>query len=561
MNKPFVIKDPVHGYLDVAAHERVVIDHPITQRLRRITQTGLAEFVFPEARTSRFVHSLGAMHLASRFIIAAVENADEKTALAFFAEMEKLDIFANYNVSLEDLDVLLTPDRRFGGGGLRATRVSFRDEALRNDRKYVRLLGLAEAGLRLAALFHDLGHLPFSHDFEYALKDYVADGRPLSTELEALASGSPHEKIGHKLADLVFQALIQGQMGIDAATRGAFAMARKILNNEARYDDFPEPNVDVLGWLHSLVDGEIDVDRADYLLRDARALGLEFAIYDLERLIHNLVLVRHQTMGYITAVDERGLSPVESFYVSRARSHQVLARHHKTAQLGAALRYSSVQALGSLEGNAFLQELLKLDGGVSAKAAQDLLNAFARHDDPWWLELLRNQEAATTEPLAVACFNLVLRRAPSFKSLWKRKGQLNSKELRVLNGALKNSDYAVHFEQVRRQLAKNGVLLALHRFRPYSVPLGGDPEKDSVTLIRTGDSLVSVVSLSPLIRSLQTTWDEDLHMHAFAILSSSLSRDDVLRMLMPKRNTPTKSRSRGPVRRKKRRRLLPTKKR
>lgn len=554
MNKPFVIKDPVHGYLDVAAHERIVIDHPITQRLRRITQTGLAEFVFPEARTSRFIHSLGAMHLASRFLISAIENADEETALEFFGELEKLDIFNNYNVALEDLDVLLTPDRRFGGGGLRATRVSFRDESLRSDRKYVRLLGLAEAGLRLAALFHDLGHLPFSHDFEYALKDYVADGRALSTELQDLVSGSPHEKVGHKLADLVFQALIQGQTGIDAATRGAFAMARKILNNEAKYDDFPEPNVDVLGWLHSLVDGEIDVDRADYLLRDARALGLEFAIYDLERLIHNLVVVRHRTFGYITAVDERGLSAVESFYVSRARSHQVLARHHKTAQLGAALRFSSVQALGSADGNGFLQELLKLDGGVSAKSARDLLTEFSRHDDPWWLEVLREQESSVTEPLAVASLSLILRRSHSFRSLWKRKGELNSRELKVLNGALKSSEYAVHFEKVRKQLMKDGVLLALHRFRPYSVPLGGDPSKDSVTLIKSGESLTSVVLLSPLIRSLQTAWDEDLHVHAFAITSSSLSRGEVLAMLMPRNGPDKKSHSRKPLRERKSRR-------
>jgi hypothetical protein len=47
--KSFVIKDPVHGYLRIAAHERIIVDHPITQRLHRITQTGLAEFVFPEA--------------------------------------------------------------------------------------------------------------------------------------------------------------------------------------------------------------------------------------------------------------------------------------------------------------------------------------------------------------------------------------------------------------------------------------------------------------------------------------------------------------------------------
>src|SRR5579859_1702310 len=85
--RPFVVRDPVHGYLSVAAHERLVVDTPITQRLRRIGQTGLAEMVFPEAKTSRFVHSLGAMHLASRFVTAALENATDRDAQSFFDDV------------------------------------------------------------------------------------------------------------------------------------------------------------------------------------------------------------------------------------------------------------------------------------------------------------------------------------------------------------------------------------------------------------------------------------------------------------------------------------------
>lgn len=533
MNKPFVIRDPVHGYLDVAAHERIVIDHPITQRLRRITQTGLAEFVFPEARTSRFVHSLGAMHLTSRFLISAIENADEQDALAFFSEIEALDVFNNYNVELEDLESLLVPDRRFGGGGLGATRVSFHDRSLRSDRNFVRLLGLAEAGLRLAALFHDLGHLPFSHDFEFALKDYVAQELPMAKELEDLVADAPHEKIGHRLANLVFQALIKDQRDISPATRASFAMARKILDTEPGYDDFIAPNVDAMGWLHSLVDGEIDVDRADYLLRDARALGLEFAAYDLDRLIRNLVVVRHPSYGYITAVDERGLMAVESFYISRARSNQVLARHHKSAQLGAALRFASVHALRSTTGSDFLKELLALKEATSAREASDLLERFSEHDDPWWLQVLRASQAAipSGDLLLRAATDLVLRRQPRFKSLWKRKGTLTTSEIARMNELLKSPEYGVKFQRVRQQLIERGVLLVLHKFRPYGVSLGGDPKRDSIILIKSDRQLLPLVQLSPLIRALQDAWDEDIQIHAFAIESATITKDDVLAML------------------------------
>ena len=102
--RPFVIRDPVHGYLVAAAHERAVIDQPVTQRLRRITQTGLAEYVFPEARTSRFIHSLGAMHLASRFVLAALENADPDVAERFFDDIEsRVSKFSGVRESLHDL--------------------------------------------------------------------------------------------------------------------------------------------------------------------------------------------------------------------------------------------------------------------------------------------------------------------------------------------------------------------------------------------------------------------------------------------------------------------------
>ncbi len=173
MGKPFVIRDPVHGYLRVAAHERIVVDHPVTQRLRRITQTGLAELVFPEARTSRFVHSLGAMHLASRFVISALENADDAVAKEFFEELKKAIGFG-ITPNTQDLVALLETNPANNTGGLSAGTGAFRNPLLQDNQTFMGLLGLAEAAVRLAALFHDLGHLPYSHDFEFALKSFVA---------------------------------------------------------------------------------------------------------------------------------------------------------------------------------------------------------------------------------------------------------------------------------------------------------------------------------------------------------------------------------------------------
>jgi HD superfamily phosphohydrolase len=66
MNKKKIINDPVHGLLTI--HNELIFDiinHPYFQRLRRIRQLGLTEFVYPGAIHTRFHHALGAMHLMS----------------------------------------------------------------------------------------------------------------------------------------------------------------------------------------------------------------------------------------------------------------------------------------------------------------------------------------------------------------------------------------------------------------------------------------------------------------------------------------------------------------
>lgn len=61
------IKDPLHGYISLSEEEKNVIDSPKMQRLRRIRQLGLSYLVYPGATHTRFQHSLGVMHLASKF--------------------------------------------------------------------------------------------------------------------------------------------------------------------------------------------------------------------------------------------------------------------------------------------------------------------------------------------------------------------------------------------------------------------------------------------------------------------------------------------------------------
>ncbi|SFM44138.1 HD domain-containing protein [Methanolobus profundi] len=77
-----VIRDPIHGYIELDPLTLSIIDSPQMQRLRRIGQLGLSNLVYPGANHSRFEHSLGVMHLAT-MLTEKIDtlNEDEKQEL------------------------------------------------------------------------------------------------------------------------------------------------------------------------------------------------------------------------------------------------------------------------------------------------------------------------------------------------------------------------------------------------------------------------------------------------------------------------------------------------
>lgn len=66
LNKSKFIRDSVYGDIQLNEFEVKVMDEPQFQRLRRIKQLGLINLIYPGANHSRFEHSIGTMHLASK---------------------------------------------------------------------------------------------------------------------------------------------------------------------------------------------------------------------------------------------------------------------------------------------------------------------------------------------------------------------------------------------------------------------------------------------------------------------------------------------------------------
>lgn len=283
-----VIRDPLYGYISLPGPLAAIIDHPLYQRLRRVGQTSMTSAVYPTANGTRFEHGLGAMHLAARGLRAAWGNAGAEAQKAFLGAVQADDAIPR--------EIAAKPDA------------------------VVDLLVLAVGA---AALLHDIGHPPFSHVLEPLYASLAVDHFEDSPELaeEWTLSGCPyHEFVGLLMAAQITRDLRPEPLG---------AVTMRVL----RADENGRKWADVL---HSIVAGEVDVDRLDYVMRDAQKAGTEFGAIDYARLVDALEL--HVTSsGFRIAPGVRARSAVETLLLQRTQAYKWITYHPKVVGSNTAL--------------------------------------------------------------------------------------------------------------------------------------------------------------------------------------------------------------------------------
>lgn len=80
VSKNFVLRDAVHGDIYLSLEERRILDTPEMQRLRGVKQLASADLVYPCARHTRFEHSIGTLHMAQQMIEAINRNSEQEPA-------------------------------------------------------------------------------------------------------------------------------------------------------------------------------------------------------------------------------------------------------------------------------------------------------------------------------------------------------------------------------------------------------------------------------------------------------------------------------------------------
>lgn len=174
--------------------------------------------------------------------------------------------------------------------------------------------------IRLAGLLHDVGHYPYSHLMERVDKVQLAE-EIVGGNTTVRSSQTPypdHEQVGEWIVTCQ-EDLIEALGGRDRAARVASLFTR---------------NTSADQQISKLIHSSLDMDRLDYLIRDARAAGVPYGEIDLNYLINNFRLSPSGFLG----VREKAITAVDQFLAARFYMHRSVYYHKTTFALEEACR-------------------------------------------------------------------------------------------------------------------------------------------------------------------------------------------------------------------------------
>ena len=430
-----LINDTIYNHIEYTKLEDKILQTKIVNRLQFITQNALAYFSYPSITTKRFIHSLGTMHLASFMFKNALLNADKKTKNDFLSSLKRV---IKLIIKEESIKVTIDDMEYFDNKALYQFTIPTKSKSQRAA------YSVFLQTLRIVALLHDVGHLPFSHQVEYALKKVYnkikdkeenqellcAKELKFKENYENITNNSKdvlHEAIGENLLKLLFDYELE-ELIVKTHEKEYIRLIKRLcilILEEQVYEGFD------FKVLHNFIDSTVDADRLDYINRDMLASGYITGPNDHIRITKQAVLVQKKEKFYLSFFD-MSLIDIEHMLEMRFNLYKKVIFNHGIAKtdtlLESVVQYLATKYFESVDINEKISNNISMLWNFKNKDnVEKELDIISMLDENWLISLfktkyfeIKDKENPTQEDIKYQyCFEEVLFGKRRFRSPWK----------------------------------------------------------------------------------------------------------------------------------------------
>ena len=427
------INDTIYSHIEHTELEESALQSKILSRLQFITQNALAYFAFPSINTKRYIHSLGTMHVASHMYKSALLNTKSdlrsKVLNEIFLAIKKIEVELQIQKKIQK-------SKLFEDDTLYQFLIPLKNE----KEKYAYLLSLQ--AIRFVGLLHDVGHLPFSHQVEFAMQSLFLENSNVQNKnkkqnefvefYKAITDNNRlvlHEAMGLEFIKMLFEHEI-AQNYESAVDEDYIKIIYKLVTlilEEKRFEGFD------FGVLHSLIDASVDADRIDYINRDMLASGYIGGAVDLLRIAKQSVLTSKKDGEYYISFFDSTILDIEHMLEMRFNLYKKVIFNHQIAKKDAMLE----NLIAYLASEYFLTPKDKKSNNISMlwkflqpKSFEKKLDTINLLDENWLISLFKEEyfnlkysnKKDTKKSLMI--FEEVLFGKKYFNSLWKNLNDL-----------------------------------------------------------------------------------------------------------------------------------------
>lgn len=389
-----LINDNIYNHIECNSFENMFLQTKIVNRLLFVTQNALAYFSYPSINTKRYIHSLGTMHMVSHLFQYSVSNAAKEVRTDLIEELStEIERVINENELKIDLETFEMEDN-----------ILYNFSTPLKSKKELNVYMIILQSLRLTGLLHDVGHLPFSHQCEYALEEvnfqlenekrvlneneekYIENYKKMTNN----GSKAMHEKIGEELLEKLFLREI-----IDISNEEGYSQKDYIqLIHILVKNTYEEVNKGFnYKFLHKYVSGTIDADRLDYINRDSIASGYLTGPQDTVKLAKSAIIVRKEGEYYLSFYNN-AITDIENTLTNRFNLYKKIIYSSEIVKYDSLLEEVIVYVIKkNLENNYKTETIYKSISMLWSFLEKDkkIIESVSQLDENWLITILKKE--------------------------------------------------------------------------------------------------------------------------------------------------------------------------